>query len=147
MGIGALINSRLVRRYGTRRLSHGALCCNIVILGAVIPLVIPFDEKPPLLLFCAWIALACLFLSLTLPNFNAIAMQPLGDIVGTVSSFVGFFTMLIGALCGLVVGQDFDGTVLPWAIGFFVLNGSGLAVVIWMEGGRLFKPHQPDLRD
>lgn len=147
MGIGALINSRLVRRYGTRRLSHGALCCNIAISAAVIPLAILFDGKPPLLLFCAWIALAHFFFSLTLPNFNAMAMQPLGDIAGTASSFVGFFTTVVGALCGLVVGQAFDGTVLPLAIGFFVLNGTGLAVVVWTERGRLFKPHQADPRD
>ena len=146
MGVGALINSRLVRRYGTRRLSHGALCCNIAISAAVIPLAIACDGKPPLLLFCAWIALAHFFFSLTLPNFNAMAMQPLGDIAGTASSFVGFFTTVVGALCGLVIGQAFDGTVLPLAIGFFVLNGAGLAVVVWTERGRLFNPHQPDPR-
>jgi DHA1 family bicyclomycin/chloramphenicol resistance-like MFS transporter len=144
MGIGALVNSRLVRRYGTRRLSHGALCCNIVLSALVIPLAIAYDGKPPLLLFCGWIALAHFFFSLTLPNFNAMAMQPLGDIAGTASSFVGFFTTVFGALCGLVVGQAFDGTVLPLSIGFFVLNGAGLAVALWTERGRLFVPHQAD---
>lgn len=144
MGVGALINSRLVRRYGTRRLSHGALCCNIVLSLAQIPLALAFGGAPPLLLFCSWIALAHFFFSLTLPNFNAMAMQPLGDIAGTAASFVGFFTTVAGALCGLVIGQAFDGTVLPLAIGFCLLNGLGLAVVLWTEQGRLFQPHQPD---
>jgi DHA1 family bicyclomycin/chloramphenicol resistance-like MFS transporter len=144
MGVGALINSKLVRRYGMRRLSHGAICMCIFMAALQIGLAVMFDGRPPLILFCGGVALIHFFFSLTLPNFNAMALQPLGAIAGTASSFVGFFTTVIGAICGLVIGQAFDGTVLPLVTGFFVLNTAGLLVILWTERGRLFTPQNPD---
>jgi DHA1 family bicyclomycin/chloramphenicol resistance-like MFS transporter len=139
-GIGALSNSRLVRRYGMRRLSHGALCCILILSAAQIPLVLAYDGKPPLWLFCAWIALALFFFSLTMPNFNAMAMQPLGDIAGTAASFIGFLTTAIGTICGLLIAQAFDGTILPLILGFVALSIACLLVTLATERGKLFQP-------
>ena len=74
-------------------------------------------------------------------NFNAMAMEPLGAIAGTASSVIGVFTTLTGALLGLLVGQVFDGTVIPLGAGFLLLGVAGLLVVLWTERGRLFRPH------
>jgi MFS transporter, DHA1 family, multidrug resistance protein len=43
----------------------------------------------------------------------------------------------MGALCGLAVGQSFDGTVTPLATGYLVLSVSCLLVILWTERGRL----------
>jgi len=67
-------------------------------------------------------------------------MEPLGSVAGTASSLIGAFTTLIGALCGLAVGQSFNGTVVPLAAGFLILGGFTFLVVLWTERGRLFRP-------
>jgi DHA1 family bicyclomycin/chloramphenicol resistance-like MFS transporter len=66
---------------------------------------------------------------LIFPNFNAMAMEPHGDIAGTASSFLGFFQTGLGAALGWVVGQTYDGTGLPLSIAFTVLGLSTLALV------------------
>jgi hypothetical protein len=73
-------------------------------------------------------------------------LQPLvigqGHIVGTASSLYGSITTLLGIGIGTVTGQDYDGTLLPIATGFFFCTLATLAVVLVVEKGRLFKPHR-----
>ena len=39
------------------------------------------------------------------------------------------------------IGQDYDGTLVPFATGFFLCTLAALAVVLVVEKGRLFQPH------
>ena len=41
------------------------------------------------------------------------------------------------------IGQAFDNSVTPLAVGFFAVAVVALACVLIAEGGRLFKPHNP----
>jgi DHA1 family bicyclomycin/chloramphenicol resistance-like MFS transporter len=75
-------------------------------------------------------------------NFTALAMEPQGHIAGTASSLYGSITTLLGIGVGTVIGQDFDGTLLPLATGFFFCTLVALAAVVVTEKGRLFKPHR-----
>jgi hypothetical protein len=49
-------------------------------------------------------------------------------------------TTLLGIGIGTTIGQDYDGTLLPFATGFFLCTLASLAVVLVVEKGRLFKP-------
>ena len=79
---------------------------------------------------------------LTMSNFGAIAMEPLGHIAGAAASIQGFITTIGGALGGFLIGQLFDGTVGPLTLGFFGFGLSGLLVVLATEKGRLFQTGQ-----
>jgi DHA1 family bicyclomycin/chloramphenicol resistance-like MFS transporter len=144
MGVASLLNSHLVRRLGMRRLSHAGMLGFLAASCAQLALALAYAGRPPLLLFGAVLAANQFLASIALPNFNAMAMEPLGSVAGTGSSFIGFYTTLLGALLGLAVGQSFNGTVLPLAIGFVAFSAVCVAVVVWTEGGRLFRPHHPD---
>ncbi len=74
-------------------------------------------------------------------NFTALAMQPQGHIAGAASSMYGALTTLIGMAIGTAIGQSFDGTLMPFAIGFFICALAALAIVFATERGRLFQPH------
>lgn len=143
-GFAAFANSRLVRRLGTRRISHTSICGYIVISALQLGIALATGGHPPLLVFSSLLTLGFFLFGLTVPNFNAMAMEPLGDIAGTASSFIGFYTTLIGAGCGLAIGQSFNGTVTPLAAGFFALSVLSLLIVFWTEHGQLFRPHHPD---
>jgi DHA1 family bicyclomycin/chloramphenicol resistance-like MFS transporter len=41
----------------------------------------------------------------------------------------------------MTMGQDYDGTLLPFSTGFVLCTLAALAVVLVTEKGRLFKPH------
>jgi hypothetical protein len=47
---------------------------------------------------------------------------------------------LLGIGIGTTIGQDYDGTLLPFATGFFLCALASLAIVLVVEKGRPFKP-------
>jgi DHA1 family bicyclomycin/chloramphenicol resistance-like MFS transporter len=140
MALSSLVNSRLVMRLGMRRISHAALLAYIAVCG--IMAIAGYPEQPPLLVFCGFLAATFFFFGLTVPNFNAMAMEPLGHVAGMASSVLGSYTTAAGALFGWLIGQAFDGTVRPLEIGLSVMAVLALATVLITERGRLFV-HRP----
>jgi MFS transporter, DHA1 family, multidrug resistance protein len=137
--LASFANSRLVVRYGMRRVSHLALIaflcvCSVMALSG-------YPERPPLIAFCLFMSATFLCFGLMAPNFNALAMEPMGSIAGTASSFVGFYTTAAGAALGTLIGQSFDGTVRPLTIGFTILGTLSMIAVLVTERFQLAKPH------
>jgi MFS transporter, DHA1 family, multidrug resistance protein len=62
-------------------------------------------------------------------NLNALAMRPLGHIAGSGAAMVGSFSILLAVPLGIVIGQVYNGTILPLVGGFAVL-GIAAAIVI-----------------
>ncbi len=139
MGAATLVNARVVRWLGMRPLSHAGLAAFVMVGLAQVGVGLAWHGHPPLALFLGVLALNQFLISFAMPNFNALALEPLGAIAGTASSFLGFYTTILGALCGYLIGQAFDGTVLPIGIGYATLGGLALLVVAWTEHGRLFR--------
>ncbi|MGF1625048.1 MAG: multidrug effflux MFS transporter [Alphaproteobacteria bacterium] len=133
----SMANARLVERLGMRRLSHLALVAQVVACGVVGLFGFPGDM--PLAGFCAFLAVAFFCFGVMMPNFNAIAMEPLGRLAGTGSSFIGFYSTAAGAILGSMIGQAFDGTVQPFLIGYAILSVVTLLTVLATERGRLFQ--------
>lgn len=141
MSLSAFVNSRLVGRFGMRRLSHGALLgfITITLLWFLVQL---FSAQPmPFLLFLAFFALTMFQFGWIGSNFNSLAMEPLGHVAGTASAVLGFMGTVGGAIIGAAIGQAFNGTALPMIAGFFSVSLVGLAFVLIGEKGRLFQPH------
>lgn len=135
----SFLNARFVGRVGMRVISHGALVGYVTI--AAIVLVAAKMQMLPLPLFMTLAALMMFASALMFANFTALAMEPQGHIAGTASSLYGSITTLLGIGVGTVIGQDYDGTLLPLATGCFLCTLAALAVVLVVEKGRLFKPH------
>ena len=138
--IAGFVNSRFVNRLGMRVISHGALLGYVVVSGIMLAAV--KLQMLPLPLFMALSALMMFSFGLMIANFTALAMEPQGHIAGTASSLYGSITTLLGIGIGTTVGQDYNGTLLPFATGFFLCTLASLGVVLFVEKGRLFKPHQ-----
>jgi len=137
--IGGFFNARFVGKIGMRVISHGALVGFVVVAGVM--LVGAKLEMLPLPLFLVLSALMMFAFGLMIANFTALAMEPQGHIAGTASSLYGSITTLLGIGIGTTIGQSYDGTLLPFATGFFLCTLASLAVVLAVEKGRLFRPH------
>jgi MFS transporter, DHA1 family, multidrug resistance protein len=135
----SLAFSMPVGRLGMRVISHGALVGFVAVAG--IMLLAVKMHTLPLPLFMALAALMMFAFGLMFANFTSLAMEPQGHIAGTASSLYGSITTLLGIGIGTTIGQDYDGTLLPFATGFFLRTLASLAVVLVVEKGRLFKPH------
>ena len=142
MAGSSFLNSRLVGRFGQRRLSHGALLAyfglSLLLAGLTAMGPIPF-----------WLFFGISMLMMPLfgfvgSNFNSIAMEPLGAIAGTASSTLGFAQTVGGGVVGALIGQAYDGTVFPLAAGYAMVSAVAVAMVLIAEKGRLFGVGTPD---
>jgi DHA1 family bicyclomycin/chloramphenicol resistance-like MFS transporter len=137
IAVAGFLNARFVGRVGMRVISHGALIGFVAIAG--IMLFAAQAQVLPLPLFMALAALMMFAFGLTFANFTALALEPQGRIAGTASSLYGSITTLLGIGIGTAIGQAYDGTLLPFATGFFLCTLAALGVVLVVERGRLFK--------
>jgi MFS transporter, DHA1 family, multidrug resistance protein len=140
VALAGFLNSRFVGRLGMRVISHGALVGYVAVAGVMLAAV-KFDVLS-LPVFMGLSALMMFAFGLVFANFTALAMEPQGHIAGTASSLYGTITTLLGIGIGYVIGQDYDGTLMPFATGFFICTLAALSVVSIVEKGRLFTPHK-----
>ena len=136
IGAATYVNSRLVMRYGMQRLS--ALAVGVLGGCSAVFFVIAWAAAgdPPLWSLMPYLAVAFFCFGLVFGNFNALAMEPLGHIAGVAAAVVGTITSLMSLTLGTLIGQSYDGTVLPLIAGFAVLGLGSLAVMRWAERGR-----------
>jgi MFS transporter, DHA1 family, multidrug resistance protein len=139
IAIAGFLNARIVGRLGMRVISHGGLVGAVAVAG--IMLVAAKLQMLHLPLFLMLSTLMMFAFGLMFANFTALAMEPQGHIAGTASSLYGSITTLLGIGIGATIGQDYNGTLLPFATGFFLCTLAALAVVLVVEKGRLFTPH------
>ena len=140
MALSSFVNSRLVGRFGMRRLSHASLL-GFISITFVWLLIQVFGPQPmPFPLFFVLFALAMFQFGWIGSNFNSLAMEPLGHVAGTASSVLGFMGTVGGSLIGAAIGQAYDGTALPMVAGYFTVSLIGLVFVLIAEKGQLFRP-------
>jgi DHA1 family bicyclomycin/chloramphenicol resistance-like MFS transporter len=139
MGIAAFINSKIVERFGMRRISHIALLCYLVITS-VHSLLAAFSVEP-LWVFVAIQSATMACFSLSISNFGAMAMEPVARVAGIGASLQGFMSTLGGALTGALIGRQFNGTLVPLAAGSLCCGVVSLFFVLLAEKGRLFSGH------
>ncbi|TVV74565.1 multidrug effflux MFS transporter, partial [Sphingomonas solaris] len=139
MAVGSILNARIVERLGTRRVSQTALLALITLSG--IHAVVVLSGHETIWTFCILQALTMGCFPLSTSNFGAMAMEPVGHIAGTAASVQGTISTLGGALIGLVIGQQFNGTSAPVVVGYFLAGLAALGMVFWTERGKLFSAH------
>jgi len=136
MSVASYTNSRIVRRLGMRRLSHGAMLVFTVVSALWFATSLVIDM--PLWLFFTFLAIIMFMFGWSMSNINSLAMEPLGRVAGTASSVFGFIQTVGGAVIGTLIGQFFNGTITPIAAGYFVLGCCGMACILVAERGKLF---------
>ncbi|MBW3618524.1 MAG: multidrug effflux MFS transporter [Proteobacteria bacterium] len=141
MALSSLLNSRIVERLGTRRVSHTALLGFIAFAATHAAVALTGHES--LLSFILLQSGMMFCFGLVGSNFSAMAMEPLGHIAGTASSIQGLVTTTGGALIGFAVGQQFNGTAVPLTLGFTTCGLAALLIVLVTEKGRLFGAVNP----
>ena len=142
MAVANWSNSRIVERYGARRVSHVALFAFIAVAGAQLYFANRPDET--LWTFVPLMAANMSLLGFIGANFGSIALQPFRHIAGAASSAQGFLRMTSGAALGAFIGYMYDGTARPLALALLCTAVLTLAFVLFSEKGALFGPPDPD---
>jgi DHA1 family bicyclomycin/chloramphenicol resistance-like MFS transporter len=140
MALSSYANSRLVMRLGSRRILILALIAFTFASAAHLGLAALFGEAIWSFVILQALTMACF--GLIGANAGALAMEPLGHIAGTASSLQGVITTVGGALIGFAIGQQFDGTTIPFLFGFLMCGGAALAAAVWAN-----RPPSSDARN
>jgi len=136
MAISSYVNSRMVRRFGMRRLSHFAILVFTADSGILLLLSLLGPVSLPI--FFIMLAIAMLMFGWAASNMNSLSMEPLGAVAGTAASVFGFIQTVGGALLGILIGQFFNGTITPTVFGYFALGSVALVCILVAEKGKLF---------
>ncbi|MCJ7422241.1 multidrug effflux MFS transporter [Sphingomicrobium astaxanthinifaciens] len=136
MALASFTNSRIVRRFGLRRVGHAGL---VAFVGAAL-----FHLGWHLLVgstlesFVVLMALVLVAFAFTTSNFGTLAMTNMAPVAGIASSVQGTASTVGAAVLGFAIGQAFDGTLLPFLVGITLSGLAALALTLVTERGRLF---------
>ena len=131
------LNSRIVEKFGMRRISHTVLVLfSALALTNVITL---YTVGEKLWLFYPLFCLTFGCFGMLGANFTALAMEPQGKIAGTASAAYGFASTTVSSFIGYLVAGQFNGTIAPFMWGFVVLGVSSLTIIFITERFKLFQ--------
>jgi len=68
-----------------------------------------------------------------IPNLNAAAMIPMGDVAGTASAVIGTISILGGAIVGATIDAAYDGTIIPLATAAAVGCALASGFYVWAD--------------
>jgi DHA1 family bicyclomycin/chloramphenicol resistance-like MFS transporter len=128
-GVSSLLNAQIVRKVGMRHLCRYAVTA--VIASSAVFLVYCSTSGAQLWPFLIYASVLYFAMGLMFGNLNAIAMEPMGHIAGIASAVIGSTSSIISLCLGALIGQLFNGTLVPVTTGFLVL-GIGCFLVLRM---------------
>lgn len=141
MAGASFTNSRIVEKFGARRVGHCAVLAYI--LFAAIEYVLAHSGHQTLWQFVPLQTLLMICGAFTGANFSSIALQPFARMAGAASSVQSFIRNVSASLIAAVIGQAYDGTARPLSTAMVLAGVVALALVLWGEKGRLFRRLYP----
>lgn len=134
IGSASYLNARLVMRYGMRQLTDWAL----KILGGLaivfgVMAYTTFAGHPPLWMLMSYLMVSFFCIGILFGNLNSLAMDPLGHIAGVGAAVVGSLSTFVSVPLGMVIGQSYNGTIIPLIGGFAVLGSVSVMIMRWAE--------------
>ncbi len=137
MAVASWTNSQIVERYGLRLVGHTAAAALVIVTGTHAALAIAGAET--LASFVIFQALTMCCFAFASSNLGTLAMEHMAPIAGTASSVQGVIGTLGAAVIGFFIGQSFDGTATPFAVGTAVCAALGFVAIVLTDPKRLFE--------
>ncbi len=135
LGAASLANSRFVERLGMQYISVRAFVA-IVLASALFLALHGLVDVITLPMFLVYAAVLFFSFGLVFGNLNALAMEPMGHIAGMASAIIGFMSSLISMSLGSLIGQLYDGTLIPITLGFFGFGLLAIFILITADKAR-----------
>ncbi len=129
IGLSSFTNSKLVMKFQIEK-----LCLWALLTMSVLSLGFAFYQQqvqaePSLAFFLIYLGLVFFCFGLLFGNLSTLAVQPLGHIAGIATSVISSVQTLMSVAVGVVIGNSYDGTVMPLTLGFVICGFSGFVLV------------------
>ncbi|MBO9444907.1 multidrug effflux MFS transporter [Ruegeria sp. R14_0] len=132
-GSASLLNAALVIKLGMRRIVTWALGAQVIFTTGVLLLnAADLSTTLSFAVFVSWQTAVFFMAGMTMGNLNAIAMEPMGHIAGMAASVIGAISTVFAAAIAAPIGQLFDGSITPLAIGILTMSALGFGLMVHM---------------
>jgi MFS transporter, DHA1 family, multidrug resistance protein len=142
MALASWLNSRVVGRFGLRRVGHSAALAFMLVTAVHAAVALAGYETLPVFITLQALTMACF--AFTSSNLGTLAMEHMAPIAGTASSVQGVIGTIGAAAIGFVIGQWFNGTPLPFIVGTAACAAASFVLIVLTEPKRLFAPMRAD---
>ena len=130
-GAASLVNSRLVQKWGMQQLSDGAVWG--IIASSALFLALHMAADIQLWMFLLYAAVLFFCFGLVFGNINALAMEPMGHVAGIAAAIIGSTSSIMSMVIGTVIGQMYNGTLIPVTAGFFIFSCISMAILTFAK--------------
>jgi DHA1 family bicyclomycin/chloramphenicol resistance-like MFS transporter len=145
MALASWFNSRIVERFGLRRVGHAAAAAFALVTVAHAGIALAGGETLVVFILLQSLTMCCF--ALTSSTLGTLAMEHMAPIAGTASSVQGVIGTLGAAILGFWIGQAFDGTATPYLVGIALCASLAFVAIVLTEPRRLFAPIRIDRDD
>ena len=118
--LSSYTNSYFVTKYKIEKICFIALS-TMVLISLLFAIITYFKEgHSDLVFFIIYIMTYFCCLGHLFANLTALALQPFGHMTGLATSVISAIQTFLGVAVGIIIGQSYNGTILPLVIGFFI---------------------------
>jgi MFS transporter, DHA1 family, multidrug resistance protein len=136
MALASYLNSRVVGRFGLRRVGHTAALAFMIVTAVHAAVALAGFETLWSFIILQGLTMGCF--AFTSSNLGTLAMEHMAPIAGTASSVQGVVGTIGAAAIGFVIGQQFNGTAVPFVVGTALCAAGGFVLIVLTEPKRLF---------
>lgn len=130
MGVASFTNSKIVMKFGMRPICIygflGLCLISLVLLGIQL-----LGVAVSFWMFMLYACILFLLFGTLFGNLNAIAMEPMGHVAGMASAIIGAASSVLSLILASIIGQLYNGTLIPMTAGFVILCGLAFAMTIY----------------
>lgn len=126
-GFSSYLNSKLLNTYSVQQVSRSSLILQVVISIGFLGFSLIADGNLTFSAFFIYMLLNFFCLGPLFGNFNSLALQPFGHMAGLATSVISAIQTLAAVVVGGIIGQMYDGTVMPIIAGYF---GCGIITLL-----------------
>src|SRR5262249_1114742 len=136
MALASYLNSRVVGLFGLRRVGHTAAAAFALVTATHAAIALSGRETLSTFIIMQGLTMGCF--AFTSSNLGTLAMENMAPIAGTASSVQGVVGTVGAAIIGFLIGQQFNGTPVPFVIGTALCASGGFLLIVLTEPKRLF---------
>ncbi len=104
-----------------------------IIASSALFLVLHLVIEVQLWMFLAYAAVLFFCFGLVFGNINAMAMEPMGHVAGIAAAIIGATSSIMSLCIGTVIGQMYNGTLIPVTAGFFIFGCISMAILTFAK--------------
>ncbi len=135
IGLASFVNGRLVSKKGMLWMVQRAVVISTVSALLFTAYAYQHAGHPPLITLFVFLVILMFCTGILFGNLNAMAMEPLGHIAGIGAAIVGSVSTLISVPAAVLIGQAYQGNIMPIVSGFAVGGLLCVILLLWVQSG------------